>query len=372
MKHPKRNSILLGMLALIIFTAITVNKTEMQLEPMIYPIEGLGYENDDDYDLPERQRVALYLQDSNSLEQLTISTIEGMEHEPTVGNWLTKKDSEARIAKPSFDRQLYIIYRGQTVFSTDELIYDYIRFNTICTGPDKSQKLLFSMVRGGSANGDIQDMLFIYTNPITNVFQHKVIERRYLPSVCDMEGAQANEAEQKQLLRDINAIHEKLRPSIGDTYPDDYVTSKQTLPVRLFSTSQVESILTEFKQYIPIEINDDVIANDDEMEEEYIEYHEPEFIVEDIAENEEWRIVEVLYLQLHASWGVLLAENKNTGQWTSFFTNSEGDSKRHLYFNDEVELINGELIGNYTVYGDQQLAISLDGFTVRKYTMQAE
>ncbi len=161
-----------------------------------------------------------------------------------------------------------------------------------------------------------------------------------------------------------------LIPSSADTYPDEYLISQQALPIRQFSADQLESILTKFKQFIPIEINDDDVANDDEIEEEYINHYEAEFIIEDIAENANGRIVEVLYLQLYTSWGTLLAENKEAGQWTSFYMASGGDSKQYLYFNDEVELelelVGDDLIGSYSVYGDQTLAISLDDFTVQK------
>jgi len=183
-----------------------------------------------------------------------------------------------------------------------------------------------------------------------------------------MESAQANEAEQDQLLTEINAVHERLRPSIEDTYPDEYVTSQQALPTRQLSATQFESILTEFKKFMPVEFETKGDVGEEVMpsEYEYPNFYEPEFMIEDIAEDADWRITEVLYLQLYASWGVLLAENKHTGQWTSFYTVSEGDSKRHLYFDDDVEIINGELIGRYSAYGDQQLAISLDDFTVQK------
>jgi len=355
------------LLALIIGSIVIINRTDLP-NPVttIYPVESLGGLSDDDYGLPERQRIELYLRDSGIIETLIVSTMNDLNDNYNVDTWAATEDKNSRIAKLS-EGQIYISYQGKTVFSTDDLIYDYIRFNTVCTGLDSRQQLLFSMVRGGSANGEVQDMLFVYIDPVSNTFQHKVIERRYLPDVCDMASAQANEAEQDQLLKDINLVHEKLRPSIGDTRPSEHVTSQQVLPTRQFSNVQLEKILTAFKQFIPVEIEveSETITGNDEFDYQYPNFYEAEFMIEDIAEDANWRIIEVLYLQLYTSWGVLLAENKSTGQWTSFYTVSGGDSKQHLYFDDEVELVNNELRGSFTPYGDHKLAISLNDFTVQ-------
>ncbi|NOQ93904.1 MAG: hypothetical protein GQ547_04620 [Methylophaga sp.] len=365
MKNPKFISIFLGTFILIIASLLIYNNLNTsKSSTTIYPLESVSSESEEEYSLPERQRVALYLRESDLLETVTIRN-DRISFASDI--WEVKESENSRISK-LIDDQLYISYQGSTVFSTHDLIYDYIKFNTVCTGLDKRQQLLFSMVRGGTANGEVQDMLFVFHDSESQTFQHKVIERRYLPDVCEMESAEANKAEQEQLLEEINLIYETLRPSITDTYPDEYVTSQHALPTRQFSKAKIEEILTEFKQFMPviIENESEAIINEDEVGDEYPDFYEPEFMIEDLAENTNWRIVEVLYLQLYASWGVLLAENKNTGQWTSFYTVSSGDSKQHLYFDDDVELVDGELIGTFTAYGDQKMAISLDDFLVRR------
>ena len=324
----------------------------------------VGINDDYYYGFPQRQKVALRLHDANSLDTVTISSDGYALEESELAQWLlSDDDNNSTIAKLN-DQELYVIYRDNVVFSTHDFIYDYIHFNTVCTGSDKRQQLVFSMVRGGSANGEVEDVLFVYLDPESDVFLSRVIERRYLPELCDMEGAGDNKAEQEQMLKDINVIHEQLRPSPTDTYPADYEISQQALPSRVFSNTQLESILIAFRTFMPIEI--DVEEVDVMSEDEYTNFYEAEYIIQDLAEDDDWRIVEVLYLQLYVSWGVFLAENKQTGQWTSFYTVSGGDSKQHLYFNDDVEIIDGELIGRYTAYGDQQLAISLEDFTVKK------
>lgn len=345
----------------------------------IYPIERVKINDELVYGYPERQRVDLYLRNANAIETLTIGTgdIDDEDYLDSYA-WQAIAPNHQPISKLSrgmMDDQLYISYQGKTVFSTQELAYDYIHFNSVCTGPDKRQKLLFSMVLGGSANGEVEDMLFVYYDPVSQAFQHKVIERRYLPDVCDMESALANQAKQEQLLKDVKLIHEKLRPFAEDTELHDHVASQQTLPTRQFSSTQFEAILTEYKQLIPDElelkheyITDDELEREDELEYQYPNFYGPEFVIRDLAENTNWRIVEVLYLQLYTSWGILLAENKNTSQWTAFYTASGGDSKNHLYFNDEVELVDNELRGNFILYGNQKLAISLNDFTVQNVT----
>ena len=346
-------------------TVINQPKTP-RAEATIFPLEGIILE-EDDFSLAERQRVDLYLREPSTLETLIISNI-ALSLDPSDA-WKTKdKDNENLLISKSGEGQLYIGYEDNIVFSTNDLTYDYISFNTVCTGKDKRQRLLFTLIRGGTANGDMEDMLFLYIDPISNNFQHKIIERRYLPDVCDMEAAQANEAEGDSLLKAINSIHEKLRPSIDDTDLDKYLTSSTVLPTRQFSNTQLELILTEFKKFIPVEIEstDEIISADGDIEYEYPNFYEPEVVISDLAQNDNWRIIQVLYLQLYASWGVLLAENKSTGEWTSFYTITEGDSKQHLYFDNEVQLTDEELRGKFNPYSLERVAISLQDFTVNK------
>lgn len=354
--------------------SITTTQSGITTKPSatIYPVERLNIYDDLEYGVPERQRVSLFLSDPNRIETLIIST-DDSNGSSELYKWVAVEANNSRISKltGSFENQLYISYQDKTVFSTHDLIYDYINFHSVCTGPDKRQRMLFSLIRGGSANGNIQDMLFVYYDKAIEAFRHKVIERRYLPNVCDMEGAPANQAEQEQQLKNVNLIHEKLRPSLGDTDLHDHVASQQTLPIRQFSNTQLEAILAEYKRLVPdapehVHERESLTSDN---EDDYENFYEPELVVTDLAENANWRIVEVLYLQLYNSWGVLLAENKNTSQWTAFYTiYGGGDSKRHLYFSDEVELVESELRGNFTVYGDQKLSISLDDFTVKNAT----
>jgi len=369
MNKYKSTFVFLAVLAIflywLVYPSISVNK-QADFSFIISPVETLMSEDDGDYyyGLPQRQKVELRIQDTDSLDTVTISSEGYVLEDSELEQWQESKDGNNSKISKQLDQELYVLYQDKVVFSTHDFIYDYIHFNTVCSGADGQQQLAFSMVRGGSANGEIEDVLFVYLELGSDAFLSRVIERRYLPELCDMDDAVENKAEQEQMLEDINAIHEQLRPSATDTYPADYVESQQALPSRVFSNAELESILTEFRSFMPIEI--DVEEHAVISEEEYPNFYEPDYIIQDIAEDNDWRIVEVLYLQLYVSWGVFLAENKQTGQWTSFYTVSGGDSKQHLYFDDDVEIIDGELIGIYSAYGDQQLAISLNDFTVIK------
>jgi len=356
--------------AFVSIIALTLDKERTSLPvSIIHTLEVLDFADDGDseYSPVRRQRVELRLKALGPLETLTISTIENSNKDFTVGDdqWLSVSAEGATISKMS-DREMYISYQGKTVFSTEDLGYDYIDFNAICTASDNSQQLLFSMRTGGSATGNIEDMLYFYKDPVTGTFQSKFIERRYLPDKCDMGSASLNEQLEVEQLAEFNAIHKKLRPAAIDTDINDYLALSEPLPTKQFSKAELTIILDELKPYIfiDVEMADEGELRTDYDEDEYFDYYTPEVVIQDIAENDNWLIKEVLYLQLYTSWGVLLAQDKSTGQWTSFYTVSGGDSKQHLYFNDEVELGDNELRGIYSPYGDQRVAISLLNFTV--------
>jgi len=180
-----------------------------------------------------------------------------------------------------------------------------------------------------------------------------------------MEGAEANALEEDKQLEAINEIFQRLRPSIDDTKLESYTEAKNKLPTRQLSNQQFQTILADFKAFMPIEVIDVSASEEDEEEyDEYIDYYVPQFIINDLAENDRWRIVEILYLQLYSSWGVRLVENKKTGQWTSFYSASYGDSKSYLYLSDEFGLIGDSLQGRFSLNEPYEYKISLIDFSV--------
>jgi len=336
----------------------------------INTMEVVGSEDDLKYDenYLQRQRIDLRLNAAGPLETMLISTAIGLSDGMIAmdGQWLSTGDSDARVSN-MMGLPLRINYQGESVFSTEDIAYDFVNFITVCSAPDRSHRLLFRLNSGGSANGNIQDLLFFYKDHENNTFQYKIIERRYLPSKCDMESAKSNQLAQELQLSELNLIHGRLRPSVDETDVSTHLESNVQLSVKTFSIEQLDSILDDFRSYRSVEDEEkpDALSKKQQYEEAYVDYYAPRFLIENIAENENWIIKEVLYLQLYTSWGILLAQNKNTQQWTSFYTVSGGDSKQHLYFDDDVELVGDELRGVYSAYGSQRVAISLTNFSVQ-------
>jgi len=139
---------------------------------VISPVEIEPVEGAENYFSPARQHVELYIKNPNDLEKMTISTFEDINDDTTLERWVVRRN-ESRISKLS-DQHLYFSYQDKVVFSTKGLPYDYINFKTVCTGKDKTQQLLFSMITGGTASGEIQDMLFVYYDAARKEFTHQI------------------------------------------------------------------------------------------------------------------------------------------------------------------------------------------------------
>lgn len=285
----------------------------------------------------------------------------GVSFSDDIDAWAEKKEEDTLIFKGS-DERWAVRYQNKQILSSEDVQFDYIQLSKVCRGPDQRHRLLFRMVVGGTANGELEDMLFVYYDPINQRFQHQVIAKRYLDPLCNMEGVAAKKQQAEQRKRKLELIFEQLRPTVESTDLEPYVQSGQVLPTRQISYNQFERLLDEAR-YLMSSENSQMDVDDSEEE---VDYFEPKFVFNDLDENKYWRIVEFKYLELWASWGVLLVENSETDQMTSFYNIPPGDSKMHLNLSGDIELVGDVLRGAFNPYSDHRVEISLDDFIVEK------
>lgn len=325
----------------------------------IHPVESLSFDGEISL-FAQRQRVDLFLIQPDELVSLYVSTVTYFGEDSNIYKWVTDGDAPSRVSKFG-EIDINVIHDGETVFSTEKLLYDYIDFNTVCTGPDNRQQLLFTMVRGGTANGELQDMLFVYYDTNLKAFRHKVIEKRYLDPVCNMADAAENKRLEDEKIARLNLIFEQLQ-TLGQS-PDlaSLVKTGKSLPTRRISYHAFGRLLDEARHLVPKVIP---VSNEEDSESE--EYFKSTFVFEDLAESDRWRVVEFSYLQLWSSWGALLVQDRLTDHWTSFYTSSSGDSNMMLYLDNQVELRGDRLIGKFDPYAQQPYAISLEDFSVHQ------
>jgi hypothetical protein len=260
-----------------------------------------------------------------------------------------------------FANGLWITYQGKDIIESEALVYDYIKFARVCVGPDQRHRLLFSLIVGGTANGNVADIIFIYYDTKIKNVNFKIIPKRYLEPLCDMEGATENKRLEDKKIRELNLIFEQLQTPGQSPDLEALVKTGNSLPTRQISYQAFERLLDEARHLVPA-------GQKTESEEgsEGEDYFESTFVFEDLAENARWRVVEFSYLQLWSSWGVLLVQDKLTNQWTAFYTSSAGDSNLMLYLDNQVELQGDHLTGKFNPYAQQTYVISLEDFDVHQ------
>ena len=344
-----------------------------------------------DYYEAQRQRVDLYLFKPTAIDTLIISNTPRHHEASATGDWRiadidlfhadrlglldknTAKDQPLpeKIVKRE-EEVVYVIHRGQVVFSSRDIAaYDFIKFKGVCTDSDSRQQLQFSLSISGNGMGETKDMLFVYADPSSNTLRHHIIEDHYTTDPCGITNALLNKAQEKQLINGINTVYQTIRPPLF-TEMDEYATSTTALPTLRFSNSQFESILDTFKTQMAVltQFQTEMTAQknsrvDEETgDREYINYYKSSYVIEDLAENTAWKVIEVAYLQLYDSWAVFLAQNKQSGEWTAFYSSSGGDSNRHLYIDTNVELTGNTLSGRFRAFASHQYEIRLSDFSV--------
>jgi len=342
-------------LAVILFMFIFVfSSASNAAQVTIQPVEHIG--------LLQRQVIEASFIDPNKIDSLVVYVGQGDFDDPTATDeeiWLEKTEGSALISKGT-DQEFSVNYEDQVIASSEEVWFDYVQLEEVCRGPDSRHRLLFRMVAGGTANGELEDMLFVYYDPNSQSFQHQVIAERYLAPLCDMEGGIASEQQVEKKSRKREHVFKQLRPSLTPTDLEPFIQSGKPIPTRQFSYDELEGLLGEISGLMPSET-----SPDDDSEEE-IDYFAPKLVIKELDADDHWRIVKVTALELWASWGVLLVENKWSGQWTSFYNITPGDSNTPLYLSDDIELVGNGLKGLFNPYSDHRVEISLDYFRVKK------
>jgi len=273
--------------------------------------------------------------------------------------WLEDKEVGKRIFKASHEN-IVITYQDKVIFTSDRLLFDYIRLIKACSGPEGVHRLLFGMHTGGTVSGEVRDMLFVYYDADKQLFQHKIIPERYLSPLCDMDGAAGNKKADENKQQALLSIYDQLSPKDNALPLDEYVQSREPVPTRKIEHQNFERLLNEARHLVPYE--EEPVSQDESDE----DYFKEELVYRDLAENENWRIVELSYLKLWSSWGVLLAQNKATEQWTAFYSSSAGDSNVLLYLDSNIELVGDAIRGKFAPYEQQRVEIALENFTVQK------
>jgi len=342
--------------ALILFSSIG-----QASQSTVYPLQS-SYE-------VQRQLVDGSFISQNQLDTLIVYTSSGnaenlgsFDMTSPVYDWLEDKEVGKRIFKASHEN-IIITYQDKVVFSSGSLPFDYIQFINACSSPEGVHRLLFGMTTGGTISGEIRDMLFVYYDAGKQSFQHKIIPERYLSPLCDMDGAADNKKAEETKQQALLTIYEQLSPK-GNVLPlDEYVQSREPVPTRQIEQQNFERLLDEARYLV---LYKEVPVAQDETDESDEDYFKEELVYRDIDENENWRIVELSYLKLWSSWGVLLAQNKTTEQWTAFYSSSAGDSNVLLYLDSNIELVGDAIRGGFEAYAQQRVEIALENFTVQK------
>ena len=339
------------------------------------------------------------------------SSYDGFDHDikwliqhPDLHEWASQRgtidstDGDDRVSGifKSYSQRLVVHYQNEEVFSSsslphrrgesiifsenmrryqsDELspndsLYDSLRLVRVCRGPDQRDSLLFKGAVDGSANGDINDFLFVYYAPHLQKFVFKIVERRYLSPLCNMDGAVANKQREDEKLRGIDIMFDALALEPHRDGFDRYRLSGEPLPTRQLPMSRLKVLLTDARMLVP-----EKIPTEDESERDNYGVEDSLFdlifTIKDIAENNRWLIKELKYKQFRLNRGVLIAVDKNTWQPTVFYS-TYGESYDESLSN--VMVYGDYFIAESDFYGPgQPLVFSLKDFRVLDLDKQRE
>ncbi|MBL7004078.1 MAG: hypothetical protein ISR69_08635 [Gammaproteobacteria bacterium] len=338
-----KTTLLLFLLLTLSACQLPYKKQSVVTEATIFPIQVLTYLGEET-PLAIRQRVSSAIVNTENLQQFIITTYLLDKNERDGAKWITSTTEGTRI-QTGDEQPLYIIFEGQKVFDFEPLKYDRIYFNGVCTDPQNKQQLFFHMGLDGTVNADINDVLFFFYDPVEKIFKHKIIEQRYLAESCNWKSGIANRQQHEKDRKLLKKIHQELRPKA-----ELEITDSIKLPIRQLDRLSLEKIFTQLNpyQFFEVELTEEEKSQqqpttDSEITEEFDQMLTSEVIIKDHVENANWRIREISYRELWHSWGVLLAENKKTGQWTSFYNIPSGGSEVLLYLSDNFEL-NGNIL----------------------------
>lgn len=236
--------------------------------------------------------------------------------------------------------------------------YDTMTFDQVCRSPDTGLDQVFiSLMVGGTANADILDTLFIHYLPEQKSFASTLVSNMFVEN-CSVKQSLSNQREHEQQRDDGIRLYEMVKPHEGFDLPKEFY----------------EPIPLEQKSFSSTEINalKDKIAALEQRCRSYAHWEEREqrYFFDSVAENERWQIYALYYYEIWHSWGVLLAHDKQSDRWASFYTIPAGGSKTLLYLSDNFELdgenLNLELCTECSWWGRyKEVSINLNDFTLR-------
>ncbi len=332
----------------------------------------------------QRQRVDLTIK--GELKTLMIS-VNPVDNELIIPNdsilnsllneWQSPEEPIERIRKFS-SYSLGIFFKDKIVFDSRKTHYDYIQFSKVCYNLENRPQLLFSMSVEGTANADIHDILFIYYEPEDKQFHHKIVASKYVKAGCDISQANKNKQAVNTLRTDGLMILKQLSPSEDATQIAIEKNSHYSLPIKTITQAKLDELFEQFKQLKSK--SDDVFSENTDPNIIYDADLTPRYAITTPIENKQWRIVELSYTEIWHSWGVLLALNKQTGQWTSFYSIPNGGSKIFLYQPDLFKLEKNILTGTFCPYCSagsywgswKDFEINLDEFTARPIKIEKQ
>ncbi len=300
-----------------------------------------------------------YLNDYDLLRQIDFTSI--------IYHWVqagSDNEEKSRYIEKYSSQSISVRYKGEEILSSRDLDYDYIKLSGICTDSNGFDQVLLRMLTGGTYTGEIADNLFIYYDIKQKKFQYKIIAERYVSENCNIEDALQNEKKEKTKQKSLRQIYKNLSPSTESPDFVLYQHLKKSIPTRQLSNAEVESLFTEARQLVPNTKTKDKSIEFDENEEK--DYFKDEVVFSTLSENEKWRIVAFSYRQLWSSWGVMLAQNKKTNNWTVFYSTTYSDSRTLLDLDSEVELVDDSVIGKFSFFATSKVEISLNDFKVYK------
>ncbi|MDX8392013.1 MAG: hypothetical protein R8K53_05520 [Mariprofundaceae bacterium] len=193
-----------------------------------------------------------------------------------------------------------------------------------CRDPDTGlDQLIFSKSMGGTSNGDASTALFVYYDQQQMKFSSFEVNAQLLDHSCSRKKA----AQRFQLVADRvqagDGVYRSLKPPKGGGH------RFASRLVRHFDFEETAALLARLNQAEDFEPWQGASDSIDGMH----------FEIEVLAENEQWRVVLVSSMQgQNSSWGVVLAENRISATWRSFYDVPGGSSKVFIFVPHDATL----------------------------------
>jgi len=210
--------------------------------------------------------------------------------------------------------------------------YDYTAMVEVCRDPDSGRdQALFAAGWGGSGQGDRRRALFVYYDADKERVVSFDIDAQFVADDCSRRQAIVRRDQRRALRQAGRAVYTALRPDIETPEKFGY----RALPT--FDMSEIQIRFGEWNRRLaPHAAWRGVVAD---------AVVPPSFVVEPLVENRRWRILALYYLESEReSWGVLLAQHRESRRWFSFYDVPGGSDKRFLFLPEGARLRGDRLL----------------------------